>query len=489
MNIYITGLGSGYEVEHLVRLFYPMAPLTLTPPEDGADCVWAEKRPDKLWAMVRQGGKSRTAEAPLPIPVEEGGETPEFALASLTYDLLRSWTGVRPPWGKMTGVRPVRLVHDKRAAGWTEEEIDDFFLKRFDCSPEKYGMAKAIADLQEPILKAGSAPKTYSLYIGIPFCPSRCSYCSFVSCNLDRDRKLVQPYVDCLCKEVEAIRDEADKAGLKLCSIYIGGGTPTSLSAAQLRQLMGTVRDCFDLSTIVEYTVEAGRPDCTDAEKLAVIREYGATRISINPQTFSDEVLANIGRKHSAQDILDCYAEARAAGHDDINMDLIAGLPGDTVEGFEKSLRQAIALDPENITVHTLTLKRASRIVIEDQKENDYADVAAMLEKCQLLADAGYRPYYLYRQKNTLQNLENVGWCKPGHEGYYNIYIMEEVQTILSAGAGGSTKLVADGGKRMQRIFNFKYPTEYIQRFDEVLERKKGVAVFYDHDLGTETSG
>ena len=190
---------------------------------------------------------------------------------------------------------------------------------------------------------------------------------------------------------------------------------------------------CFDLSAIVEYTVEAGRPDCTDAEKLAVIREYGATRISINPQTFSDEVLANIGRRHSAQDILDCYAEARAAGHDDINMDLIAGLPGDTVEGFEKSLRQAIALDPENITVHTLTLKRASRIVIEDQKENDYADVAAMLEKCHLLAEAGYRPYYLYRQKNTLQNLENVGWCKPGHEGYYNIYIMEEVQTILSA--------------------------------------------------------
>ena len=232
-----------------------------------------------------------------------------------------------------------------------------------------------------------------------------------------------------------------------------------------------------------------GAVDKKLAEKLAAIREGGATRISINPQTFSDEVLAGIGRKHSAQDILDCYAEARKAGHDDINMDLIAGLPGDTVESFERSLRQAIALDPENITVHTLTLKRASRIVIEDQKENDYADVAAMLEKCRLLAEAGYRPYYLYRQKNTLQNLENVGWCKPGHEGYYNIYIMEEVQTILSAGAGGSTKLVADGGKRMQRIFNFKYPNEYIQRFAEVLERKKGVADFYDHDLGTQTSG
>lgn len=473
MKIYITGLPSGYEVEHLARLFYPMAPLTLTPPEPAEDCLWAEKTNTGLRVLVRQGEKSKMLEAPLPLPVEQGGETPEFALASLTYDLLRQWTGIRPPWGKMTGVRPVRLIHDKRAAGWSAEQIDRFFLQRFDCSKQKYEMAKEIADLQEPILRLGSAPKTYSLYIGIPFCPSRCSYCSFVSCNLDRDRKLVQPYVDCLCKEVAEIRVQAERAGLTLCSIYIGGGTPTSLSAAQLRQLMGTVRENFDLGKVVEYTVEAGRPDCTDAEKLAVIKEYGATRISINPQTFSDTVLANIGRKHSAQDILDCYADARRAGHEDINMDLIAGLPGDTVEGFEHSLRQAIALQPENITVHTLTLKRASRIVIEDQKENDYADVAAMLEKCHLLAEAGYRPYYLYRQKNTLQNLENVGWCKPGHEGYYNIYIMEEVQTILSAGAGGSTKLVADGGKRMQRIFNFKYPNEYIQRFAEVLERKK----------------
>ena len=198
MKIYITGLPSGYEVEHLVRLFYPMAPLTLTPPEEGEDCVWAEKKEDSLYAMVREQGQSRDAAAPLPRPVEAGGETVEFTLASLTYDLLRSWTGIRPPWGKMTGVRPVRLIHDKRAAGWTEADIDRFFLERFDCSRQKkYDMAKAIADLQ-PILKLGSAPKTYSLYLGIPFCPSRCSYCSFVSCNLDRDRKLVQPYVDCL---------------------------------------------------------------------------------------------------------------------------------------------------------------------------------------------------------------------------------------------------------------------------------------------------
>ena len=206
MKIYITGLPSGYEVEHLARLFYPMAPLTLTPPEPAEDCLWAEKTDTGLRVLVRQGEKSKTLEAPLPLPVEQGGETPEFALASLTYDLLRQWTGIRPPWGKMTGVRPVRLIHDKRAAGWSAEQIDRFFLQRFDCSEQKYEMAKEIADLQEPILRLGSAPKTYSLYIGIPFCPSRCSYCSFVSCNLDRDRKLVQPYVDCLCKEVAEIR-------------------------------------------------------------------------------------------------------------------------------------------------------------------------------------------------------------------------------------------------------------------------------------------
>ena len=480
MKIYITGLPSGYDVEHLVRLFYPMAPLTLTPPAEGEDCLWAAFGPEGLTVTVREGGRSKNVAAPPPAE-----ESPEFALASLTYGLLREWTGLRPPWGKMTGVRPVRLIHDKRAAGWSEEAIDRLFLERFDCSQEKYRMAKAIADLQEPILRRGAEPKAYSLYIGIPFCPSRCSYCSFVSCNLDRDRKLVQPYVDCLCRELEAIRAEAAPAGLQLHPASTGGGTPTSLSAAQLRQLMGTVRDLFPLERLDEYTVEAGRPDCTDAEKLAVLKEYGATRISINPQTFSDEVLANIGRRHSARDILDCYAAARAAGHTDINMDLIAGLPGDTVEGFARSLRTAIELGPENITVHTLTLKRASRIVMEDQEDNAYADVAAMLDKCSGLPAAGYRPYYLYRQKNTLQNLENVGWSKPGKEGYYNIYIMEEVQTILSAGAGGSTKLVDAAGRRMQRIFNFKYPNEYIQRFDEVLARKKGVAAFYDHDLGT----
>ena len=372
----------------------------------------------------------------------------------------------------------------------SENPIVEAFPEKIDIHPGMDSSMLLSTEMPAILSELVSKPRTRRTvaYINVPYCETRCFYCLFYI-KPYRNKEESKAFADTLIKELQLWSDKPVQKGEPVHAVYFGGGTPTSLSADQLRQLMGTVRANFDLSKVVEYTVEAGRPDCTDAEKLAVIKEYGATRISINPQTFSDEVLAGIGRKHSAQDILDCYAEARKAGHDDINMDLIAGLPGDTVESFERSLRQAIALDPENITVHTLTLKRASRIVIEDQKENDYADVAAMLEKCNLLAEAGYRPYYLYRQKNTLQNLENVGWCKPGHEGYYNIYIMEEVQTILSAGAGGSTKLVADGGKRMQRIFNFKYPNEYIQRFAEVLERKKGVADFYDHDLGTQTSG
>ncbi len=473
MNIYVGGLPSGYEVEHLIRLFYPRAPLFSQQPPADEDSVCALYQADGMSVCVRRGGDCKTATAPLPTV-----EKPEYALASLAYDLLQEVTGLRPPWGKMTGVRPVRLIHTAKAQGKTEAEIDALFLDHFDCTPEKYALAQQVAALQAPVIAQASSGAEYSLYIGIPFCPSRCSYCSFVSCNLAHDQKLVQPYLDKLCQEVVAIHQKAVQNNLTLATIYIGGGTPTSLSAPQLRQLMQTVRDTFDLSAIAEYTVEAGRPDCTDAEKLAIIKEYGATRISINPQTFSDEVLANIGRKHSAEDIRRCYREARAAGHTSVNMDLIAGLPGDTVAGFTQSLEEAIALAPENITVHTLTIKRASRIVIESQAD-EYADVAAMLAACTRLYDAGYRPYYLYRQKNTLQNLENIGWCKAGHEGYYNIYIMEEVHTILSAGAGGSTKYVSADGADIERVFNFKYPTEYINRFDEVLARKDAMDAFY----------
>ena len=475
MFLSISGLPSGYEVEHVARLFYPSAQLCLgrVPRSQAATLVRARAGSSRLLAGVRQGGRLWVRTAPLP----PAGEKPDFALAALVYGLLRQITGIRPPWGMMTGVRPVRIIHDSRARGCSEAEIERLFLQKYDCTPQKFALARGIADVQRPVI-ASSAPRDYSLYIGIPFCPSRCSYCSFVSLSVERDKALMQPYVDKLCLELREIRRQADACGLRLRTIYIGGGTPTALSASQLRQLMGQVSGLFELCGLQEYTVEAGRPDCTDAEKLAVLKEYGATRISINPQTFQNEVLAAIGRKHTAEDILRCFEQARAAGHNDINMDLIAGLPRDTVEGFAQSLDAAIRLSPENITVHTLTLKRASNLVMGHAAE-DYADVAEMLRRCDALTQAGYRPYYLYRQKNTLQNLENTGWCKPGHEGYYNIYIMEEVHSILSAGAGGSTKLRQPGGPDIQRIFNYKYPAEYISGFDTVMERKQGVSGFY----------
>ena len=444
MQIILRGPAAGYEAEHTARIFFPGAEKAEDLPET-EDFVLAESHEMTDLILVRKDGRLywrtdlRSPEA-----------DPEYALCKLEFGLLKDLTGIDPPWGMMTGVRPVRIIHDLRAAGESEEAIAEKFLDHFACTPEKFKLALGIADLQRPVLDAADSMDC-SIYAGIPFCPTRCSYCSFVSRTVGdkATRALVQPYVDKLCRELTAIRETADRCGLRIRTFYIGGGTPTALSAAQL-------------------------------EQLRIIKQYGATRISINPQTFSDEVLRNIGRRHTAQDIIDCFAAARAAGHTNINMDLIAGLPGDTVEGFTASLRQAIALDPENITVHTLTLKRASNLVVE-HRAAAYDDVSAMLESCRELADVGYRPYYMYRQKGTLQNLENIGWAKPGCECLYNIYIMEEIHTILSAGAGGSTKLVIPGQRRgkIERIFNFKYPTEYIDRFEEILARKQGVEDFY----------
>ena len=494
MQIVLRGDAAGYEAEHVARLFFPGAELA------GADCRLDDPDADVVAAVdhtlarlvyLRRGGRLWWRMET--VSRHDTRRRREYALCRLLYELLKDCTGIRPPWGMMTGVRPVRIIHDMRAEGACEADIAERFLDTYDCTPRRFEMARAIADLQRPVLES-CAPQDCSVYAGIPFCPSRCSYCSFVSRTVgDRSTQaLVDPYVDCLCQELEATRTQVERCGLRVRTLYIGGGTPTSLSAPQLRRLMEKMADCFPLDALQEYTVEAGRPDCTDEEKLRIIKEYGATRISINPQTFSDEVLRGIGRRHTAQDILDCYHTARAVGHTNINMDLIAGLPGDTVEGFRRSLETAISLEPENITVHTLTLKRASNLVVE-HRAAAYDDVAAMLEQCTLLEQAGYRPYYLYRQKGTLQNLENIGWSKPGCECLYNIYIMEEVHSILSAGAGGSTKLVTPGVRhgRIERIFNYKYPTEYIDRFDMVLARKEGVKHFYDtcRKNAAETAG
>ena len=321
MQIILRGPAAGYEAEHTARLFFPGAEKSENLPQEG-DFVLAQSHQCTDLALLRLNGKLQWQTALRP-----QGEDAEYALCRLLYGMLCRATGITPPWGMMTGVRPVRIIHDMRAAGAGEDEIRARFLDHFGCAPEKFALALGIADLQKPVLDAAD-PMDCSVYAGIPFCPTRCSYCSFVSRTVGdkATRALVQPYVDKLCEELTAIRRTADRAGLHIRTFYIGGGTPTSLNAPQLEQLMSHIAKTFDLAKLDEYTVEAGRPDCTDAEKLRIIKKYGATRISINPQTFSDTVLQNIGRRHTAQDIIDCFAAARAAGHTNINMDLIAGL-------------------------------------------------------------------------------------------------------------------------------------------------------------------
>ena len=353
---------------------------------------------------------------------------------------------------------------------------------------EKIELALETARHEAPILREVT-DDTFSLYISIPFCPSRCSYCSFVSHDITskRARDILPVYVDRLCEELEHISQKVKGTGLRLTTVYFGGGTPTILSPEQLDQICCAVEQHFDLSQLKEYTVEAGRPDTIDEEKLRVLRRHNISRISINPQTLDDEVLQKIGRRHTAQQVIDCFEMARRMGFDNINMDLIAGLPGDSVEGFCKTVDKVIALQPENVTVHTLSIKRSASYGEsweERRKALEQAQqVGQMVSYAQKqLMQSGWMPYYLYKQRNTLGNLENTGYCKPGCEGRYNIYIMDETQTILAAGAGAVTKLCSNREGKLERIFNYKYPFEYVEQFDEVLKRKDRVVDFFEEN-------
>ena len=454
MQIILRGPAAGYEAEHTARLFFPDAEKTENLPQD-SDFVLAQSHLCTDTILLRLHGRLSWK-----IALRPQGADPEYTLCCLLYTLLGEATGSTPPWGMMTGVRPVRIIHDMRASGATEDEIRARFLDHFACTPEKFALALGIADLQKPVLDAAD-PMDCSVYAGIPFCPTRCSYCSFVSRTVGdkATRALVQPYVDKLCAELTAIRETADRCGLHIRTFYIGGGTPTSLSAAQLEQLMSHIAKTFDLAKLDEYTVEAGRPDCTDAEKLRIIKKYGATRISINPQTFSDQVLQNIGRRHTAQDIIDCFAAARAAGHKNINMDLIIGLPEEDINDVRATMEEIKELAPDSVTVHSLAIKRAARLNMFKEeygglKINNTPEMIAMSEAC--ARRLGMEPYYLYRQKNMAGNFENVGYSLPGKACIYNILIMEELQTIAACGAGTTTKVVFPAENRRERCENVK---------------------------------
>ncbi|MGB4091434.1 MAG: coproporphyrinogen dehydrogenase HemZ [Ruminococcus flavefaciens] len=475
MPIIMIGHSFKYEIEATLKLFFHTARYSFSDDLSAAvgnSFVVAQVDKDEdIRVSVKiktDGGEVRDSEYVLPADCES--KDIEYTLCRLIYGLLSEITGITPPWGLLTGIRPVKKVIDLMRRGMTEEEICSALGEKYLVSPEKLKIAYETAVNQLPILDRIDR-KAVSLYVSIPFCPTRCSYCSFVSHSMDSAIKLMPDYINALCRELKIIGDLVKETDTKIDTIYFGGGTPTSISADDLRMIMQTVQDNFDLDNVREYSVEAGRPDTITEEKLRVIKEYGADRISVNPQTLNDDVLKVIGRKHSGEDALRAFELARKVGFDNINTDLIAGLPTEQFDSFRNTLDKMIELSPESITVHTLTIKRSATL-FEKGSENATNPAAEMVRySVDALMDNGYLPYYMYRQKNTVDNLENVGYAKKGFESHYNIFIMDETQTILGAGCAASTKLVYPDNK-IVRIHNYKFPYEYIRSFDKLMEKK-----------------
>ena len=324
---------------------------------------------------------------------------------------------------------------------------------------------------------ASSRPEHFSLYVSIPFCPSRCAYCSFISQAYSSIKKLIPEYIELLCRELCEIAAITKELGLSLRTVYIGGGTPSLLETEQLDSIFHAITDHFDLESLSEFTLEAGRPDTLTKEKLLFIKNSPVTRITINAQSFNDTILQNIGRNHTVQDVYNAFASARELGFNNINTDLIAGLEGESVESFLFSVKEAIRLGAENITVHTLALKRSSFLITRDNtKGKIIADTSEMIRSAnRLLMQAGYEPYYMYRQSKSVGNLENTSYARPGEICEYNVFMMEEVQNVIGAGAGAVTRLVDNHGGVIERVYNFKYPYEYIRDFESVIQRKQSI--------------
>ena len=377
-----------------------------------------------------------------------------------------------PPWCALSGVRPTKITTKHLLEGGTHKSADKLMRDTYYVTKERRELA---LDCSASTVKAASLLNStdVSLYVGIPFCPTRCIYCSFVSRTIGKRSDLIEPYLEALLKEIEVTGRLLASSGRKVRTIYIGGGTPTSLSTEQMTRLLEAIRASFDLSDLLEFTVEGGRPDTLDLEKLTAIRQHGADRMSINPQTMEDGVLAACRRPHTGEDVLRSFHQAEEAGFDVINMDLIAGLPTDTFEGFCRSLDTAIGLNPANITVHTLALKKGADLFEERFGLPTAEMVADMVDYANTaLRNAGYKPYYLYRQKYMSGSFENVGWSRDGLDSLYNIYMMEEVHTILSLGGGGMNKVNLPDG-RLERFHNPKFPEQYIEMIDDVCRQKE----------------
>ena len=485
MKLYLKGHDYKYATEQMLLMLFPGQrpeyPDTL--PEAGEDSLaltlsrtegratghavltWAGRRYSRFAWAADPGEKDRL----------ERDRVLQRVLKNAFYRAGTEALGREPPWGALTGVRPVKIPTKALTRGLTLRQADAQLRDLYRVSPDRRRLALDCAQAAIAV-RESLKPEELSLYVGVPFCPTRCAYCSFVSADVGKTLNLLEPYAQALCREIAAAGAMLARAGRKVRSVYFGGGTPTTLSAGQLHQVMTALEDHVDLSACTEYTVEAGRPDTITAEKLSVLRSHGCDRVSVNPQSMSEAVLRAIGRAHTPEDILQAWALVAEAGFPVRNMDLIAGLPADSEAGFRASLDEVIALGPENITVHTLALKKGSRLMMEGQGLPGPAAVAAMLDYAwSALRTAGYVPYYLYRQKYMSGGFENVGWCRRGTESLYNICMMEELHSILSLGSGGVTKLIDTGAGRVQQLSNPKFPKEYIQHIEEIITQKEEI--------------
>lgn len=488
MKLYLVDHNFRYAVEQMLLTLFPdERPEYPTTPQGEEDdyvkiALLVGDTQARATCRMRRGGKISGGGAFVPVSSFTDSLVKNSKLSQIVklafYRAALDGGHPKPVWGALTGVRPGKLMEKLLREGKSIPEALKVFREEYDVSPARTGLCLKTA---EATLKAAETlgEKDVCLYIGIPFCPTRCDYCSFVSQSVEKSMALIEPFFEALLKELHAEAEAIRAAGLHVVSIYMGGGTPTTLSAEQLDTLFTQIETELDCSGLREITVEAGRPDTITLEKLQVLRKHNVSRISVNPQTMSDRVLQCIGRNHTAEDIRNALAMVRQAGGFTVNMDLIAGLPGDDVETFQKTIDQVLSLAPENVTVHTLSKKRGSSLSENEAPLPDAAAVGEMLDYAmKQLPDFGYEPYYLYRQKFMSGGFENVGWTKPGSESLYNICIMEELCSILAIGGGASTKLVAPGGV-IKRSFCPKYPKEYIEKIDELCERKQEIVDWY----------
>ena len=413
------------------------------------------------------------------IPEKEGRSRSELHEEFKTdlYKKLEKMTGRTLPWGKLTGVRPSKIAVNLIENKTSDEDIIKLFMDKHYASEAKAKLALGVAHKELGLLGQRDYINGYSLYIGIPFCPTTCLYCSFTSYSIDKWHDRVEEYLSALFCEMEFVA--AKLKNRRLDTIYFGGGTPTTLSADQLDRLLGHMEKCFDMSDIVELTVEAGRPDSLTIDKLKVLKAHNVGRISINPQTMNQATLDIIGRKHTVEQVKEAFAMAHECGLDNINVDLIMGLPGEDEAMIHHTLDEVKKLAPTSLTVHSLAIKRAAALNIWRDKYQAYAlnNTDEIIDAAAACADMGMEPYYMYHQKNMAGNFENVGYSVPGLECIYNILIMEEKQSIVALGAGASTKIVMpqdDGSVRIERIENVKSVKDYIERIDEMIERKNG---------------